>query len=153
MAERYRSLPSQDDFWEAYDIDTIDRPQVGLTQQQATLEEVKLRTDRRHQTRQEVSCRVDYADSKRSMGIGLITNLSRDGLFMDYVPGLATGEAVTAAFRLPGSPPFKLRGVVKWVNTQGAGLKFEGLSQQVIGIVTSQEAENISAFRSWWCQS
>lgn len=153
MAQHYRSLPSQDNFWEAYDIDAIDRPQVGLTQQRTALADVKSRTDRRCQTRQEVSCRVDYADSKRSTGVGLITNLSRDGLFMDYVPGLATGDTVTAAFRLPGSPPFKLRGVVKWANTQGVGLKFEALSQQVIGILAGQETENISAFRSWWCQS
>jgi hypothetical protein len=75
-----------------------------------------------------------------------------DGLFMEYVPGLATGDTVTAAFRLPGSPPFKLKGVVKWVRTQGAGMKFEGLSRQAISLFSSQEVENISAYRSWLCQ-
>ncbi len=152
MVEYHRSLPSQDNFWDAYDIDAIDRSKAGLAHQQVALEEVKPRTDRRHHPRREVSCRVDYADTKRSTGVGLITNLSMDGLFMEYVPGLATGDTVTAAFRLPGSPPFKLKGVVKWIHTQGAGLKFEGLSRQAIGLFSSQEVENISAYRSWLCQ-
>ena len=149
MVEYYRSSPSQDNFWDAYDIDATDHSQAILAHQQVVLEAVTPRTDRRHHPRREVSCRVDYADTKRSTGVGLITNLSMDGLFMDYVPGLAAGDTVTAAFRLPGSPPFKLKGVVKWVNTQGAGLRFEGLSRQAIGFFSIQEVESISAYRSW----
>ena len=149
MVEYYRSLPSQDNFWDAYDMDAIDHSHVDLARQQAVCKDVKPRTDRRHQPRQEVSCRVDYADANKCTGVGLITNLSRDGLFMQYVPGLTTGDTVTAAFRLPGSPPFKLKGIVKWAHMQGAGLKFEALSQQVIGLCSSQDAEHIIAYRSW----
>lgn len=156
MVESYKSFLSQDDFWDAYDIDTVARPPFGW-QSCPDIREAVLPppspSDRRHHPRREVACRVDYADSGRFAGVGLITNLSMDGLFMEHVPELKIGDRVTVAFRLPGSPPFKLRGKVKWLDTRGVGLKLDRLAGGVAGFAASHEIESLGLYHSWLCQN
>jgi hypothetical protein len=85
--------------------------------------------------------------------VGLVTNLSRDGLFMEHVPGLNINDRVTVAFRLPGSPPFKLKGKVKWLGTRGVGLKLDGLSGQGANFAAIPEMESVRLYHSWLCQN
>lgn len=156
MAESYKSFLSQDDFWDAYAIDTVERPPFGWRPQPGTREAVLTPSppaDRRHYPRRQVACRVDYADSGRFAGVGLITNLSMDGLFMEHVPELKVGDRVTVAFRLPGSPPFKLRGKVKWLDPRGVGLKLDRRSGGAADFAASHEIESLHLYRSWLCQN
>lgn len=155
MVGSYKSFLSQDDFWDAYAVDTVGRSSLGLWPWPGVRKAVRPpspATDRRHHPRREVSCRVDYADSGRFAGVGLITNLSMDGLFMEHVPELRAGDRVTVAFRLPGSPPFKLKGKVKWLDTRGVGLKLDRLSG-VADFLASHETESLSLYRSWLCRN
>ena len=156
MVRSYRSLLNQDDFWDTYAVDTVDRSPIGW-RSRSVLPEATLppssHSDRRYHPRREVACRVDYVDSGRATGLGLITNLSMDGLFMEHVPGLKVGDRVTVAFRLPGSPPFKLKGKVKWLDIRGVGLKFDGLSSRLAGFAAGHEIESISLYHSWLCQN
>ena len=160
MVKPYRSLLSQDDFWDAYPIDTVDRPPMGL-RSQSSVREADLPSspadaspaNRRYHQRRDVACRADYVDSGKFSGVGLITNLSQDGLFMEHVPGLKVDDRVTVAFRLPGSPPFKLKGKVKWLGARGAGLKLDGLAGGLAHFVEAPAIENVRQYRAWLCEN
>lgn len=160
MVRPYKSMLSQDDFWDTYATGTTDRPPLGLRPSsgvpEATLPSSPADASpasRRYHQRRNVACRADYVDSGKFAGVGLITNLSEDGLFMEHVPGLRVDERVTVAFRLPGSPPFKLKGKVKWLGTGGAGLKLDGLAGGFAGFVEASEVENVRHYRAWLCKN
>lgn len=156
MVESYKSFLSRDDFWDTYAIDSVARQPFGWRSRPGVREAglpLSPPADRRHHPRREVACRVDYADSGRFAGVGLITNLSIDGLFMEHVPELEVGDRVTVAFRLAGSPPFKLRGKVKWLDARGVGLKLDRLSGGMVGFAASQEIDSLNLYRSWLCQN
>jgi hypothetical protein len=156
MVESYKSFLSQDDFWDAYAVDSVARSPFNWRSRPAVRDAglpPSPPSDRRHHPRREVACRVDYADSGRFAGVGLITNLSMDGLFMEHVPKLRVGDRITVAFRLSGSPPFRLRGKVKWLDTHGVGLKLDRLSGGVAGFAASHEIESLGLYRSWLCQN
>lgn len=89
-----------------------------------------MHTERRHHARRGVVCRVDYADIQGRAWLGLIRDLSLEGMFVEYTPELLVGSTVVATFTLPGSPPFKLRARVVRLTTSGAGLQFIGFSEQ-----------------------
>lgn len=156
MVESYKSFLSQDDFWDVYAVGSVARPSFDWRSRPGGRETAPAPSppsDRRHHPRREVACRVDYADSGTFAGVGLITNLSVDGLFMEHVPELRIGDRITVAFRLAGSPPFKLRGKVKWLDTRGVGLKLDRLSGGVAGFAASHEIESMSLYQSWLCQN
>lgn len=159
MVGSYKSLLSQDDFWDTYAAGTVDRPFMGL-RPRLDIREAAIPpsasdrpADRRYYPRREVTCRADYVDSGRFAGVGLITNLSQDGLFLEYVPGLKVSDRMTVAFRLPGSPPFKLKGEVKWLGVDGVGLKLDGLAGGTADVAAIPEMEHIRLYRSWLSQN
>ena len=45
-----------------------------------------------------------------------ITNISAMGIFIQTKEPLALGTEIVLSFAPPGHPPFKLRGVVAWIN-------------------------------------
>ena len=89
-----------------------------------------MHNDRRDRPRHLAACRIDYADAHGRVHLGLISNLSTDGLFVKYAPSLSVGEKVVAAFSLPHGPPLKLKATVTRVTPLGAGLKLLGLSER-----------------------
>ncbi len=154
MAGHYKSSLRQNDFWDIHNTDHETHPRVGLFDHESVSQPTPLKSDRRHHPRRGETCRVDYADTGRFVGVGLIKNVSMDGMFMEHVPDLVVGDRVTTAFRLPSSPPFKLKATVKWVNSEGAGLQFVGLSKQITGLFSGNlEADCISVYRLWLCQN
>ncbi len=88
-----------------------------------------MRNNRRKHPRHPLVCRVDYTDQKGRAWMGLIRDLSMDGVFVEYTPSLAPGDRVVTTFTLPNNgPPFKLRARVARRTPRGAGLKFIGLT-------------------------
>jgi hypothetical protein len=61
--------------------------------------------------------------------MGMIKDISSEGMFVEYTPGLAVGETVVTTFSLPDSPPFKLKARVMRTARAGAGLQFVGPEQ------------------------
>jgi hypothetical protein len=159
MVGTYKSLLNQDDFWDTYTVGTVDRPSMGLRPRFGVREDAlpsspsDARTDRRYHPRRDVTCRADYVDSGKFAGVGLITNLSHDGLFMEHAPELGVGDRVTVAFCLPGSPPFKLKGDVRWLGSHGVGVQLDGLAGGVANFAAIPEIENVRLYRSWLSQN
>jgi hypothetical protein len=78
---------------------------------------------------------VDYATADERVGLGLIRNLSLQGMYIDTVscqvtPALTPGECLTVAFVLPSGRPCKLRARVIHGGGRGCGVQFlEGYPQ------------------------
>jgi hypothetical protein len=109
-----------------------------------------MREDRRSHPRHDAVCRVDYADPKGRAWLGLIKNLSLDGMFVEHAPGLAIGDTVVTAFTLPGGPPFKLRAKVTRVTPEGAGLRFVGFwGREEDHYPDSLEAYCAALYKAW----
>ena len=83
----------------------------------------------RAHARYDVSCRIDYVDPNGNAGLGLIRDVSREGIYVDFTSGLQVGDIMTASFTLPDSPPVRLRVRVMRLTKSGAGLKFVGLAE------------------------
>jgi hypothetical protein len=79
--------------------------------------------------RQAVALRVDYATAQGQVGLGLVRNLSLQGMYLESASGHGTpemtpGDLLTVAFVLPSGRPCKLRAVVIHSNRHGYGVQF-----------------------------
>src|SRR5215468_12678710 len=90
--------------------------------------------------RHAVALRVDYATPQGQSGLGLIRNLSLQGMFLDSACrhvrlGMAPGDLLTVAFVLPSGRPCKLRAVVVHCQRYGCGVQFrEGHTQSLVNL-------------------
>jgi hypothetical protein len=78
-----------------------------------------------------VSLRVDYVTVQGRIGLGLIRNLSLQGMYIESAsdpgtPTMAPGDLLTVAFVLPSGRPCKLRAVVIHGDAHGWGVQFRG---------------------------
>lgn len=80
--------------------------------------------ERRKLSRWAVICRVDLVDVHGRASVGLIKDLSPEGMFVDYAPGLRAGDKVRATFALPGRETVKLMARVLRLTPKGTGLQF-----------------------------
>jgi hypothetical protein len=76
-----------------------------------------------------VTLRVDYATADGRVWLGLVRNLSLQGMFIDsalrhVAHEVATGDLLTVAFGLPSGQACKLRAVVVHGNRHGCGVQF-----------------------------
>jgi hypothetical protein len=79
--------------------------------------------------RRTVTLRVDYATIDGRGGLGLIRNLSLQGMYIDRVscqvtPTVAPGDRLTVAFVLPSGQPCKLHALVIHGSGCGWGVQF-----------------------------
>ena len=79
--------------------------------------------------RQAVALRVDYATAQGQVGLGLVRNLSLQGMYMESASGHGTpemtpGDLLTVAFVLPSGRPCKLRAVIIHGDRHGCGVQF-----------------------------
>jgi hypothetical protein len=92
-------------------------------------------THHRAYARQAVTLRVDYATADGRGWLGLIRNLSPQGMYIDSVlrhvaHEVAPGNVLTVAFALPSGRPCKLRAIVSHCSRRGCGVQFlEGSPQ------------------------
>ena len=88
-----------------------------------------------------VTLRVDYATADGRVWLGLIRNLSLQGMYIDsalrhVAHEVAPGNLLTVAFVLPSGRPCKLRGIVVHGERQGCGVEFlEGHPQSLAHLV------------------
>ncbi len=78
-----------------------------------------------------VTLRVDYVTSQGRVGLGLVRNLSLQGMYIESVgghdtPEMAPGDLLTVAFVLPSGRPCKLCAVVIHGDSHGWGMQFRG---------------------------
>jgi PilZ domain len=87
--------------------------------------------------RQAVALRVDYATAQGQVGLGLVRNLSLQGMYVESASGHGTpemtpGDLLTVAFVLPSGRPCKLRAVIIHGDRHGCGVQFrEGHPQSL----------------------
>ena len=79
--------------------------------------------------RRAVSLRVDYATADGRGWLGLIRNLSVQGMFIDSATRhvaheVAPGNLLTVAFVVPSGRPCKLRAIVIHCGRRGCGVEF-----------------------------
>jgi PilZ domain len=92
--------------------------------------------------RREVTLRVDYATAQGRLGLGLVRNLSLQGMYIEnasrqVVPEVAPGDLLTVAFVLPSGRPCKLPVVVVHGNRHGWGVRFREGHPQALANLTS----------------
>ena len=76
--------------------------------------------------RRAVTLRVDYATAQGQVGLGLVRNLSLQGMYMESTsrhgtPEVTPGDLLTVAFVLPSGQPCKLQAVVIHGGRHGVG--------------------------------
>ena len=76
-----------------------------------------------------VTLRVDYATADGRGWLGVLRNLSRQGMFIDsalrhVAHEVAPGNLLTVAFGLPSGRPCKLRALVIHCDCGGCGVEF-----------------------------
>jgi hypothetical protein len=79
--------------------------------------------------RRAVALRVDYVSAQGQASLGLVRNLSAQGMYIDHAlrhvaPVVAPGDQLTVAFALPSGRPCKLRAVVIHGDRHGWGVQF-----------------------------
>ena len=85
--------------------------------------------------RRAVALRVDYATADGRVWLGLVRNLSLQGMFIDsalrhVAHEVAPGNLLTVAFVLPSGQACKLRAIVIHCKRHGCGVQFlEGYPQ------------------------
>jgi hypothetical protein len=90
--------------------------------------------------RRAVTLRVDYATAQGQVGLGLVRNLSLQGMYMESTschgtPEVTPGDLLTVAFVLPSGQPCKLRAVVIHGGRHGWGVQFrEGHPQSLANL-------------------
>ena len=92
--------------------------------------------------RRPVTLRVDYATADGRGWLGLVRNLSRQGMFIDsalrhVAHEVAPGNLLTAAFVLPSGRPCKLRAIVIHCGSRGCGVEFLQGSPQALDNLAS----------------
>ena len=78
-----------------------------------------------------VTLRVDYVTTQGWMGLGLVRNLSLQGMYIESAgvhgtPEVTPGDLLIVTFVLPSGRPCKLRAVVIHGNGHGWGVQFRG---------------------------
>ena len=86
-------------------------------------------THRRACARQAVTLRVDYTTADGRGWLGVIRNLSPQGMYIDsalchVAHEVAPGNVLTVAFALPSGRPCKLRAMVIHDDSRGCGVEF-----------------------------
>src|SRR5215831_5905449 len=103
--------------------------------------------------RRAVTLRVDYVSADGRVWLGLVRNLSPQGMYIDsavrhVTHAVTPGDLLTVAVVLPSGWPCKLRAVVIHSDRYGCGVQFrEGPPQALATLVhywTSLEAEHPS---------
>src|SRR6266446_1698355 len=79
--------------------------------------------------RRTVTLRVDYVTAQGKVLMGMVRNLSVQGMYIDsalrhVTHEVAPGDLLTVAFVLPSGRPCKLPAVVVHGNRQGCGVQF-----------------------------
>ena len=79
--------------------------------------------------RRDVALRVDYATRDGRVWLGLVRNLSLQGMFIDsalrhVAHEVTPGNLITVAFVLPSGRPCKLRAIVIHCERRGCGVQF-----------------------------
>ena len=79
--------------------------------------------------RRAVTLRVDYVSADGRAWLGLVRNLSMQGMYIDsalrhVTHGVAPGDLLTVAVVLPSGRPCKLRAVVVHSDRHGCGVQF-----------------------------
>jgi hypothetical protein len=85
--------------------------------------------DQRGCLRRPVTLRVDYATADGRAWLGVIRNLSSQGMYIDsalrhVAHEVAPGNLLTVAFALPSGRPCKLRAIVIHCRRRGCGVEF-----------------------------
>ena len=104
--------------------------------------------------RRPVTVRVDYATADGRGWLGLVRNLSRQGMFIDsalrhVAHEVAPGNLLTVAFVLPSGQPCTLRAMVVHGDRQGCGVQFQqgplqSLANLVYYCISLDEEEDLS---------
>src|SRR3989454_11829256 len=87
--------------------------------------------------RRAVTLRVDYTTADGRVWLGLVRNLSLQGMYIDsalrhVAHEVAPGNLLTVAFVLPSGRPCKLRAIIIHCEHQGCGVEFlEGHPQSL----------------------
>ena len=89
-----------------------------------------------------VTLRVDYATADGRGWLGVLRNLSRQGMFIDsalrhVAHEVAPGNLLTVAFVLPSGRPCKLRAIVIHCERRGCGVEFLQGSPQALARLAS----------------
>jgi PilZ domain len=92
--------------------------------------------------RRAVTLRVDYATADGRVWLGLVRNLSLQGMFIDsalchVAHEVAPGNLLTVAFVLPSGHPCKLRAIVIHCGCRGCGVEFLQGSPQSLAHLAS----------------
>jgi hypothetical protein len=79
--------------------------------------------------RRAVTLRVDYATAQGKVWLGMVRNLSLQGMYIDsalrhVVPEVAPGDLLTVVVVLPSGRPCKLLAVVVHCDRHGCGVQF-----------------------------
>ena len=79
--------------------------------------------------RRPVTCRVDYVTADGRGWLGIVRNLSIQGMYIDsalrhVAHEVALGILLTVAFVLPSGQPCKLQALVVYCDRQGCGVQF-----------------------------
>ena len=95
--------------------------------------------------RRPVALRVDYATADGRGWLGLVRNLSLQGLYIDsalrhVVHEVAPGNLLTVAFVLPSGRPCKLRAIVIHCARRGCGVEFLESNPQSLAHLASSWA-------------
>jgi PilZ domain len=106
-----------------------ERP-IPRPQRHATAYRKKLMTwHPRASGRRAVTFRVDYVTAQGKVWMGLVRNLSVQGMYIDsalrhVAHEVAPGDLLTVVFVLPSGRPCKLRALVIHCDRQGCGVQF-----------------------------
>src|SRR4030095_1012015 len=98
------------------------------------------RWHRRTCARRAVTLRVDYATADGRGWLGVVRNLSLQGMFIDsalchVAHEVAPGNLLTVAFVLPSGQPCKLRTIVIHGDRRGCGVEFlEGHPRSLVNL-------------------
>ncbi len=94
--------------------------------------------ERRRYDRHPVTWAVDCVTEETFL-YASITNISEMGIFVKTTEPLAVGTELDLSFAPPGEEPFKLQGMVQWINpvrpngdnpNPGMGVRFLNLSKE-----------------------
>src|SRR6266705_3201665 len=104
--------------------------------------------------RRAVTLRVDYATADGRGWLGIVRNLSVQGMYIDsalrhVAHEVAPGNLLTVAFVLPSGQPCTLRAMVVHCDRQGCGVQFqqgplESLANLVYYCISLDEEEDLS---------
>jgi hypothetical protein len=92
--------------------------------------------------RRAVALRVDYATAQGKAWLGMVRNLSMQGMYIDsalrhVAHEVAPGDLLTVAVVLPSGRPCKLRAVVVHCDRRGCGVQFRTEHPQALAHLAS----------------